>query len=151
MQNYFNEIDNIIENTEVNKRVRVYKDNSETLKNYWHIGKLLIEAQGGEARAKYGNGLIKEWSIIFVEKYGKCYDESNIKRFRQFYLTFQKGAPVGHQLSWTHFRYILPLKKESERNYNKIIGILLVKKNNTFVIEYTTSNDIYVTTYRLIK
>ena len=36
-------------------------------------------------------------------------------------------------------------------NHNMTIGILLVKKNNTFVIEYTTSNDIYVTTYELIK
>ena len=98
----------IIKNTEVNKRVRIYKDNSETLKNYWNIGKLLIEAQGGEARAKYGNGLIKEWLKVFVGKYGKGYNESNLKRFRKFYLTFLKGTPVGPQLNWNHFRYFLP-------------------------------------------
>jgi hypothetical protein len=29
---------------------------------YYNVGKLLIEAQGGEDRAKYGDGLIKEYS-----------------------------------------------------------------------------------------
>ena len=37
-----------------------------------------------------------------------------------------------------------------KKNYhNKTIGILIVKKKNKYVIEYTTSNDIYVTTYML--
>ena len=30
---------------------------------YYNVGKLLIEAQGGEDRAKYGDGLIKEYSL----------------------------------------------------------------------------------------
>ena len=122
MQNYFNEINSIIENTEVSKRIRIYKDNSETLKNYWNIGKLLIEAQGGEARAKYGNGLIKEWSKVFVEKYGKGYDSRNLRRMRQFYVLFSKWVPMG-PISWSHFRYIFPLKNENERNYyiNQVI------------------------------
>ena len=36
-----------------------------------------------------------------------------------------------------------------ERNQNITIGILIVEKNNTYVIEYTTNPDIYVTTYML--
>ena len=40
-------------------------------------------------------------------------------------------------------------KNIKERNNNKTIGILIVKKKNRFVIEYTTNNDIYVTTYML--
>ena len=121
--NYFEKIDNIIEQTEVNKRVRTMQDNSQTLINYWHIGKLLIEAQGGEKRAKYGNGLIKEWSKKFIEKYGKDYNETNLKRMRKYFQLFEKGDAVSHQLNWTHFRYILPLKIESERNYyiNQVI------------------------------
>ena len=34
--------------------------------------------------------------------------------------------------------------------HNKTIGDLIVKKNNRYVIEYTTSNDIYITTYLLL-
>ena len=32
---------------------------------------------------------------------------------------------------------------------DKTIGLLIVKKENTFVIEYTTSGDILITTYAL--
>ena len=35
---------------------------------YYNVGKLLIEAQGGEDRAKYGDGLIKEYSLKFLKK-----------------------------------------------------------------------------------
>ena len=122
MSNYFKQIENLIENTEVNKRVRQYKDNSETLHNYWSIGKLLIEAQGGEKRAKYGNGLIKEWSVKYVEKYGKNYNETNLKRYRQFYVAFPKGATLSH-LSWSHIVEVLPVKNQNARNYylNQVI------------------------------
>ena len=36
-------------------------------------------------------------------------------------------------------------------NHNKTIGILIVKKNNRYVIEYVKSDDIYFTTYELVK
>lgn len=125
-EKYFEQIESSIKSLEVKKRIRSYKDNSDTLLTYFTIGKLLIEAQGGESRAKYGNKLIKEWSFVFTEKYGKGYNISNLKRFRQFYIIFQKGAPLGHQLAWTHIKYILPLKDENERNYY----VNLVIKNN---------------------
>ncbi len=91
--------------------------NNEDLETKWNIGRLLVEAQGGESRAKYGNGLIKEWSKDFTEKYGNGYSITNLKRYRQFYIAFQKGAPVAHQLTWSHYIILLPLKNENERNY----------------------------------
>ena len=36
-----------------------------------------------------------------------------------------------------------------EINHNKTIGLLIVKENDKYVIKYTTSNDILVTTYAL--
>lgn len=83
----------------------------------WNIGRLLVEAQGGESRAKYGDSLIKEWSKDLTNKYGKGYNSTNLKQFRQFYLTFPNSRPLGDQLYWTHIRYILPIKDENERNY----------------------------------
>ena len=29
---------------------------------------------------------------------------------RQFYHLIEKGAPLGHQLSWSHYRELIPLK-----------------------------------------
>lgn len=78
---------------------------------------MIVEAQGGETRAKYGNGLIKEWSNELTNLYGKGYDLSNLKRMRQLYLTFQKGGTLCHQLSWSHYRYTLPINNENKRNY----------------------------------
>ena len=52
----------------------------------------MIEAQGGEKRAKYGNQLIKEWSKELTKLYGKGYDVSNLKRMRQLYLTFNMDS-----------------------------------------------------------
>ena len=114
--NYLNDIKNLIEKDIVlNKKHRLIEENSR-LNTYFGIGKLIVAAQGGELRAKYGNGLIKEWSKELTKLYGKGYDISNLKRMRKLYLIFQKGGPLGH-LSWTHYRYILPIKDESKRNY----------------------------------
>ena len=113
---YLDNIKNLIEKDIVLKKKHRLIENNSTLNTYFEIGKLIVEAQGGKERAKYGNRLIKEWSKDLTNLYGKGYDISNLKRMRQLYLTFEKGGPVGH-LSWTHYRYILPLKEESKRNY----------------------------------
>lgn len=114
---YYSEIESYIKRNEVSKKVRVLEENQSILENYWNIGRLLVEAQGGEKRAKYGNGLIKEWSVKFTEKYGKGYDATNLRKFRQFYLCFSKCAPVGLRLMWSHYRELLPIKDENKRNY----------------------------------
>ena len=114
---YYNEANHLINKLEVNKKARHLKDNSETLNTYWTIGKLIVEAQGGETRAKYGNALIKEWSEKLTKKYGKGYDITNLRKFRQFYLYFQKRAPLGRELTWSHIRELLPIKEEDKRNY----------------------------------
>ena len=116
-QKYYNEIENYIKRNEVNKRRRLLEENYDTLNNYWNIGKLIVEAQGGKIHAKRGEELIKKWSIQFTKNYGKGYDATNLRRFRQFYLIFPKCGPVGHNISWTHFRYLIPIKDENKRNY----------------------------------
>ena len=60
--NYYIEIKNELINNEINKRVKDYSKNKSDIDTYYNVGKLLIEAQGGEERAKYGDGLIKEYS-----------------------------------------------------------------------------------------
>ena len=43
----------------------------------------------------------------------------------------------------------LDLELWKEINHNKTIGLLIVKENDKYIIKYTTSNDILVTTYAL--
>ena len=121
--NYYKEVESLIKQNEINKGVRALQDNSETLHTYWNIGRLIVEAQGGKKRAKYGDGLIKEWGLKLSEKYGRNYDKSNLSKMRKFYTIFPIVDAVRPQLTWTHYRYILPLKNANERKYyiNQII------------------------------
>ena len=117
--NYYEKIKNVIEEKEINDKVRYIESNKETVKTYFEIGKLLVEAQGGEKRAKYGDGLIKKWSKEFVLNYGNSYCITNLKNMRKFFIIFQKSHTLCDQLnlSWSHFRSLLKFDNENERNY----------------------------------
>ena len=80
---YYNEIESFIKKNEISKKRRVLEENYDTLNNYWNIGKLIVEAQGGSSIAKYGNELIKEWSVNLTQNYGKGYNYTNLSRFRK--------------------------------------------------------------------
>ena len=115
--NYYNEIKNELLNNEVYKRVKDYSKNRNELSTYYNVGKLLIEAQGGEDRAKYGDSLIKEYSARLTKELGKGYSTRSLKNMRKFYLLFKKGQPLAAQLSWSHYCELLPLKDINEINY----------------------------------
>ena len=117
VDNYYNKIKDILTENEVYKKVKDYSKNRHDLMSYYEVGKLLIEAQGGETRAKYGDGLIKEYSKKLLNDIGKKYDVTTLKRMRQFYLTIEKGAAMQHQLSWNHYKVLLPLKNINKINY----------------------------------
>ncbi len=129
--NYFKNIEELIIENEANKKVNALRDNSSTLLTYWNIGKLIVEAQGGEKRAKYGDNLINEWGKKLSEKYGKGYDARTLERSRLLYLNFQIPDTLSPKLSWSHYILVLPMKNENERNYY----INLVILNNLSVRE----------------
>ena len=140
-KDYKKELIKLVEKTEINKGYHDYFKNKDLVNNYFEIGKLLIEAQGGEEHDTYGNKLIKTWSVELTEKFGKGYDASNLRRFRQFYSEFKMCGPLGHILTWTNIRLLLPIKNENKRNYyiNMCIKRNLSKrelekeiKNNSF-------------------
>lgn len=113
---YYVKIKNIVEQKEVNDGVRKLQSNKDTLNAYYEIGRLLVEAQGGEDKSKYGDNLIKKWSKRLMEIYGKGYSVTHLKYMRKFYI-IQKGQPSVDQLTWTHWTILLPIKNENERNY----------------------------------
>ena len=115
--NYYNEIKNKLIDNEVYKRVKDYSKNRNDLNTYYEVGKLLIEAQGGEERAKYGDGLIKEYSEKLTKDLGKKYSITSLKYMRMFYLFVEKSQPPADQLTWSHYCELLPLKDINEINY----------------------------------
>ena len=115
--NYYDEIKNIIIDNEVYKKVKDYSKNKHELENYYKIGKLLIEAQGGEERAKYGDRLIKEYSKKLVIEVGKKYNYKTLLRIRQFYLFSEKFATLSRNLTWSHYVELLSINDINKINY----------------------------------
>jgi len=62
-RNYYEEIESYIRKNEIGKKRKILEENYDILSNYWNIGKIIVEAQDGDKRARYGNELIKKWSI----------------------------------------------------------------------------------------
>ncbi len=115
--NYYNEIKETLIKNEIYKKVKDYSKNKSDLNAYFEAGRLIVEAPGGEKRAKYGNKLIKEYSKKLTNELGKGYTTSALKRMRKFYVVVQKGATLSHQLTIGHYIELLKLKSIKEINY----------------------------------
>ena len=115
--NYFDVAINYVKKAEIGKSIREANANRELVECYWNVGRLIVEAQGGKDKAKYGNELLKKWAEKLIKEYGKGYDYTNLSRFRQLYLYFPIVGPVAQQLTWTNICKILPIKDENKRNY----------------------------------
>ena len=99
------------------KKVKDYSKNKSDLNAYFEVGRLIVEAQGGEARAKYGNKLIKKYSERLTKELGKGYTERNLRNMRNFYIKFKKWHTVCAELSWSHYRLLLSIKEEKKIDY----------------------------------
>ena len=98
---------------------------------YWNVGRLIVEAQGGKEKSKYGNELIKKWSEKLTNDYGKGYSYENLFRFRKFYLNFPNVDTLCPYLNWSVIRVLLPIIDINKRNYY----INMCLKNNLSVRE----------------
>ena len=139
--NYYDEVNSYVKKVEIGKAIRETNANMELVECYWNVGRLIVEAQGGKDKSKYGNELLKDWSAKLTKEYGKGYDYTNLSRFRQLYLCFPIIGAVRQQLSWTIIRTILPIKDKNKRNYyinlcieNNLSQRELIKeiKNNSY-------------------
>ena len=110
--NYYNEIKNELINNEIYKKVKDYSKNRSDLSTYYNVGKIL-----SEAGKHYGEGIIKKYSSKLMAEIDKKYNETNLKRMRQFYQKIEKGATLWHQLSWSHYKLLITLDSISEINY----------------------------------
>ena len=93
--NYYNEIKNILVDNAIGRKVREYKSNQKDLESYYNVGKLLVEAQGGEERAKYGDGLIQEYSKRLTSELGKGYSTRNVKKNEIILFAYSKRDAIG--------------------------------------------------------
>ena len=115
--NYYNEIKETLIKNEIYKKVKDYSKNKSDLNAYYEVGRLIVEAQGGEARAKYGNKLIKEYSEKLTKELGKGYSSRNLALMRNYYIKFKNLQTVSANLSWSHYVEILKIDNIDKLKY----------------------------------
>ena len=115
---YISEIRNIL----AQARMKAYQSvNSVMVEAYWLIGKRIVEEeQNGKERAEYGEALLKNLSVALTKEFGKGFSSSNLRNFRQFYLTYSDPEicyTVCSKLTWSHNRLIMRIDSNAARNY----------------------------------
>lgn len=99
-------------------RAKVYAvANREMVVAYWNVGREIVEKQGGESRAKYGDGLIKGLSLKLTAEFGPGYTGANLRYMRIFYLAFPNCHTLCDKLSWSHYRLLSAVENIDARTF----------------------------------
>ena len=119
-EKYYSNIKEELVQSVIDKKIDTYFTNRNELSHYYNVGKMIMEAQGGEERAKYGNDLIKKFSKRLTYELGKGYSWRNLYNMRTYYLLTSKYKilqPVVAKLTWTNISILLSIKDINEINY----------------------------------
>jgi len=94
--------------------------NAGLTKLYWEIGKRVHQETLKGDRADYGKQILATLSQELSQSYGSGFSYSTLTRMIKFYESFQDEkivATLSQQLSWSHFRELLPLEKPLQRDF----------------------------------
>ena len=91
--------------------------NSAMVTAYWEIGEQIYKACGENDRAGYGKKLLQYLSSHLTAEFGKGFDESNLRKMRQFYCAYPIRDTLCPELSWSHYRLLMRVPNEKERAF----------------------------------
>lgn len=94
--------------------------NSTITMLYWEIGSRINQEILKGERADYGKRILATVSQHLVAEFGPGFSYSALSRMVKFYETFQDKeivATLSQQLTWSHFREILPLERPFQREF----------------------------------
>lgn len=90
-----------------------------TLRN-WYIGRMIDVAVLEENRAEYDQEVVVSLGRQLTAQYGRGFERANLYRMVQFSQAFPDVkivASLGRQLSWTHFKTLLPISNSEARAF----------------------------------
>ncbi|MFV5693000.1 PDDEXK nuclease domain-containing protein [Flavobacterium sp. LT1R49] len=105
-----NELSQLIEQTQQQVSIQV---NSSLTLLFWHIGNCINQNILQNERAEYGKQIVVTVARQLTQKYGRNFEEKNLRRMLQFakqFSEFENVVPLARHLSWSHFLILLPLK-----------------------------------------
>lgn len=114
-QALLNQLSQLIEKTQ---QQWVQQANSTLTLLFWKIGKQINENILQNQRAGYGKQIVVTLSQQLADKYGRNFEERNLRRMLQFASQFTDEEIVvtlSRQLSWSHFLVLIPLKNIDEK------------------------------------
>ena len=116
-QKLFDELSALIEQ---GKQKIAFAANSALTLLFWHLGKRINEEVLHNERAEYGKRIIEVVSLQLENKYGRNFNEKNIRRmvrFSQDFSDFNILPTLSAKLSWSHFIELFPLKSTEAKLY----------------------------------
>ncbi|MCY4211558.1 MAG: DUF1016 N-terminal domain-containing protein, partial [Gammaproteobacteria bacterium] len=87
---------------------------------YWRIGKRIQMEVLQHTRAEYGQEILATLSQELSAEFGRGYSYSALTRMVKFAEVFPEGeivATLSQQLSWSHFKQLLPLEQPLQRDF----------------------------------
>lgn len=88
---------------------------------YWQIGRRIVEEeQGGNVRAEYGKGLIKNLAKENEPEYGSGFGVRQLEQARQFYIEYPIANAVRSQFNWTQYRTLIQIADKDKREYYEL-------------------------------
>ncbi|WP_370893997.1 PDDEXK nuclease domain-containing protein [Janibacter sp. GXQ6167] len=112
-----NQVSALIEQAQAFAATQV--DATLTLRN-WYIGRMIDVAVLREGRAGHDQKLVASLAQQLTSRYGRGYDRTNLYRMVRFSQQFTEPelvASLAQQVSWTHFRELLPLATDDARAF----------------------------------
>jgi predicted nuclease of restriction endonuclease-like (RecB) superfamily len=106
-------LEEISEMIELCRRVTYIQANSATVLLFWKIGRRVNSEILQNKRADYGKQIVVTLSRQLADKFGRNFEEKNLRRMLQFAEQFENEEIVvtlSRQLSWSHFLALIPLK-----------------------------------------
>ena len=105
-----NELSELVEQSQ---QQVIVQNNSVLTLLFWQIGFRINETILQNKRAEYGKQIVVTLSRQLTQKYGRNFEEKNLRRMMQFSEQFsdkQMVVTLSRQLSWSHFLAIIPIK-----------------------------------------
>jgi predicted nuclease of restriction endonuclease-like (RecB) superfamily len=92
--------------------------NVAMVRAYWEVGREIVEEeQRGIFKAKYGEALISELSVVLSAEFGRGFTPTNLRYMRQFYLRFPIHHALRDELTWTHYRLLSRIENDAARSF----------------------------------
>lgn len=115
MKELISEIRSIIESARANA---VRSVDFCRVQMYWQIGRRIVEEdQGGQARAEYGKGLIKNLAKELEPEFGSGFGKRQLDYSKKFYLEFPIVHTLYAQLNWSQYKWLLDIADKDKREY----------------------------------